>query len=227
MRAPLLAALLLCLPAARAASADVHVQLMDRSPAHRCIASGGVIVASAGDPQTADVRVAMSDAVSSYDLGLGPDRVWHIAAKTDGCWSAARDWTPALGDNVSIDLFAAGEVSGSFAGAPSGRPSRITGGMRAASGEGKAIEPLECSLVYPAWRCSVPADLPFDLRIDPAGFAPVHYWSVVVWPGQKNELEPQALIAGASLHGWVQDAKGRPLGHAKRYEAGQFVGDVV
>jgi hypothetical protein len=214
MRSAGLAALLLLLVTVDQAAAALHVQLTDRSPAQRCITAGGAIVATSDDAHSPAVRVATREGKRDYDVDLPSDRLWRIAAKTEGCWSATRDWTPALGPALPLELFAAGEVRGTFTVAGRDRPSRITGAMHAASEEAGAAESLECALDFPAWRCAVPADVPFDLRISPAGFAPILYWNVVVRAGQKNELEPQRLIAGASVNGWVRDAKGHPFSGA-------------
>ena len=214
MRVAGIAALLVVSGSVSALAVSLPVVLTDHSPANRCSASNGVLVASAADGKSAEVRVPIGGGQRSYSIEL-PDGGWRIAATLPDCWSVARDWSPALGGTpVSIDLFGAAEVRGTFTAAPKDRPSRMTGSVQRGADGTEPVEPLDCVLDFPSWRCSVPANVVMDVRLEPEGFAPVHYWSVVAAPGAKQELEPQPLVAGASLGGRVQSSDGHLLAGA-------------
>ena len=54
------------------------------------------------------------------------------------------------------------------------------------------------------FQCSLPATL-IDIRLEASSFAPVFLWKLALEPGIRN-LEPFALVKGASVSGWVSPA---------------------
>jgi hypothetical protein len=77
-----------------------------------------------------------------------------------------------------------------------------------------AAQPLQCRVDFPRWQCEVPADVPFDLRIATANYAPLFYWDVVARPKQTRDLEPQVLVRGASFAGTVEGPNRKPIAGA-------------
>lgn len=58
--------------------------------------------------------------------------------------------------------------------------------------------------------CAVPS-VPLDLKIEPAGFAPVFFWNLSGDAGSAQDLGSIQLLAGASIAGRIVDGEGEPL----------------
>lgn len=183
--------------------ADVPIDVRAAGPGAKCLIDAAA-VARSGDAQ---VRRPVIEGQAVLPLSL--DRAWRISVESERCWSDVREWTWDHGDRVVLNVFPGGEVSGTFV--SNSRPQERLRATLFLPDE----TTTDCSLAFPKWSCHVPADVPFDLRLELPGVAAVHFWSVAVRPQEVRELEPQRLLAGASVSGWIHDPDGKPLSDAR------------
>lgn len=206
------------LTALTVSAATVNVRLAPKPDASLCVTKGSLVArASDGDGL---VRVPLRDAQKLYPLSLpAGDPSWEIVVEADGCWSDMILWTPAGDSEVSVALHRAGTIGGIFE--TEGKPARelrafvfpvpAPSSKREPGIGGSAGARTPCHMDFPKWTCTVPAGLPFDLRLELPGYGAIHYWSVVAAAGQVQHLNPQRLYAGASISGWVKDPQNLPL----------------
>lgn len=204
--------------AAVPAAAEVRITVNDRSAGRYC-AEGVVLsaVPEEGDPTPIDVPLGPHHGPTV--LTLDDARSWRVFARKDRCWSSTATWIPSSGNHLTLDLFSSATLQGKFTAAD--RPSmllrasvfRIVADQSSAA-RWSAAEPLDCSVDLPKWQCTVPADLPIDVRLEPQGFAPVYLWDAAVQPDKSRDTGTQKLIEGASLAGWVQNPDAAPLAGA-------------
>lgn len=199
-------------------TAEVRITLNDRSSGRHC-GDGSVLsaVPEEGDREPVEVLVSHP---SSTVVTLDDTRPWRVSVRKNGCWSSTATWVPSSGSQLDLDLFSAATLHGTFTDVADQRSMPLRASMfrivpdRNSAAGWPAAEPLDCSVELPKWRCTVPADLPIDVRLESEGFAPVHLWKVNLRPDQSRDAGPQKLIAGASLAGWVQDPDAGPLAGA-------------
>lgn len=192
------------------AATGMEVSLAPDATAARCTKNGWV-TARSSDGQ-ALVKLPLREGQRAYRLQLSAEPVWQIAIDADGCWSETA-FVPAGGGALTLALHRAATVAGAFHGDVKVRPDGELRGLvfpqqRGGAGESLGVNGLatRCELDYPRWQCSVPADVPLDLRLELPGFGAVHYFGIAAAEGPAKELPPQPLLAGASLSGWVQDS---------------------
>lgn len=206
---PVAAVLLLILLAPAAHAGAVHVTVTDRSEGRRCLDKAVVaaIPEGGGDALTAPVNGLVS-------VDLDAAHSWQLRVTSDGCWSTTATWIASGSNEIALELFSSATLHGEFATEPGQRPDALQASIfRIAAGRNNLSEPepLDCMLELPKWQCTVPAELPVDVRLEPRGFAPVHLWSVTAKPGERRGIERQTLIAGASLAGWVENPDSEPV----------------
>lgn len=141
------------------------------------------------------------------------DETHELALESKGCWSPVVLWNPLEGGDVVFHVYRASTVEGRLE--TQRQPPRTVEGriffvsaVQAKNAPRSNGLPVSCELEFPQWRCTVPANTPFDLRLEFPGFGAAHYWSVAATPGAAAELEPHRLIAGASISGWIKDPAG-------------------
>lgn len=202
-----------------ASAADVQVRLTPQPAAASCMTTGWLV--GRGSDGEGLVRVPFGDGQTVYRMSLAGEHAWELVAESEGCWSETVVVGPAESGEVPLGLYRAGTIEGLFD--VEGEPARELRGfifplrsresdMNATTSSGM---PIACRLDFPQWKCTVPADTPFDVRLDVRGFGAIHYWSVVADRGSVRQLEPRRLHAGASVAGWIQDQKGVPMPGAK------------
>lgn len=192
-------------------AADVRIRLNPELSAEACAHRGWLVGrAAVGD---VSIRVPLREGETVYRLSLTADQAWELGAELEGCWSETIVWSPTESAEVSLNVYRAGSIGGEFE--TEAEPTEDLKGLifplRGSEIRGDASGggiPVSCELDFPRWHCLVPANISFDLRLDLPGFASIHYWSVRATSQTVQELEPQQLVAGASLSGWVQDSEG-------------------
>jgi hypothetical protein len=183
----------------------VRVTIEDQSVAQHC-SEKAVVLAIPDNGDAIEVRTP---------IDLDPARSWQLRATSDGCWSTTATWIASGGNDIALELFSSATLHGEFTTERAQQPEAVqASAFRITTGRNNLSEPepLDCVLDLPRWQCTVPAELPIDVRLEPRGFAPVHLWSVTAKPGERRNIERQALIAGASLAGWVENPDSDPAG---------------
>lgn len=204
---------------ASAAAAEVQVTVNDRSAGRHC--SKGVVLSAVpeeGDPNPVEVPLGQHHGPTV--ITLDDARSWRVFARKDRCWSSTATWIPSSGSNLTLELFSSATLQGKFT-AAADRPSMVLHASlfrivadQSSAARWSAAEPLDCSVDLPKWQCTVPADLPIDVRLEPQGFATVYLWDAAAVPEKSRDMGTQKLIEGASLAGWVQDPDAAPLAGA-------------
>lgn len=197
-------------------AAEVRVTVNDRSTGRHC-AEGVVLSAVPEDGNPAPIDAPLAD--HSATITLDDARPWRVSARKDGCWSSTMTWIPASGNHLTLDLFSSATLHGEFTAVdqPSmslrGSVFRVVANQSSAA-RWPAAEPLDCTVDLPKWQCTVPAELPIDVRLEPQGFAPVYLWDATAQADKSRDTGTQKLIEGASLAGWVEDPDAAPLSSA-------------
>jgi carboxypeptidase family protein len=210
-----LAALLTILLAPALVAGAVHVNVVDRSLTGRC--GTGVSVSAVPESGT-PVEGSLTAGTKALSLALDDAQGWRLRASAAGCWSTTESWVSATGTNeITLELYAAAALHGVLI-APAGDPPGLlhASAFRIAPDSNGAApfsepEALDCVLDRLNWDCTVPAEFGHDVRLEPDGFAPVHLWNVTLRPAEKRLVEPQKIVRGASVAGWVQKPDGLPL----------------
>ncbi len=146
---------------------------------------------------------------------------WKLSVMAKGYWSETIDWSPGDRSEIALRLFKAATISGVFDSPTRGLKPRSLRGVvylqsptilldRPAPGSEAA-----CNLDGLRWSCSVPSGAPFDLRLEPVGFAPVHLSDLVLREGEVQVVEPQLLRSGGGVSGRVVDPADRPVASAR------------
>ena len=197
----------------------LEVHLAPDSGAARCTKNGWV-TARSSDGQ-ALVRIPLRQDQHAYSMQLSGESIWEIAIDANGCWSETAHG-PAGGGALTLALHRAATVSGAFESDVKARPDGELRGFvfpqqRGGAGESLGVSGLatQCELDFPQWQCSVPADVPLDLRLELPGFGAIHYFGVAAAEGPAKKLPAQPLLAGATLSGWVQDSERLAVPNAK------------
>ena len=214
MRAPMVVLMATALAHAALAQ-DISVTIERNDAAQKCLASGEIIV-RAGDVPDAERRTALEPGRHVYLLTLDSSRSWDVRVRADGCWSETVSWSAGSGSAIALRLHRAVSFGGTFEQSRGVRLSRLDAAVFFPADSGSRFndgQPVSCSVDFPTWECAVPADVRFDLRLQPAGFATIHLWDLDVRRDSRH-TSPLALRAGASLSGWVEDPGGRALANA-------------
>lgn len=201
-----------------ASAAEVRITVNDQSAGRHC--AEGVVLSgvSEEDPPTF-VEAPLSPRQRATVLTLDDTRSWRVFARKDRCWSSTATWIPSSGSELTLDLFSSATLHGKFTAADPPSIALRASLFRIVAHQGSAerwssAETLDCSVDLSKWQCTVPANLPIDVRLEPQGFAPVHLWNAAVPPHKSLDMGTQKLIEGASFAGWVQDPDAAPLAGA-------------
>ncbi len=164
-------------------------------------------------PRTREWRL---EAPWSGTIDLEANAHWLVSVEAEGFWAPKLDFHPpdVRDEPFEIRLLPTGQATGRLLGHPSQLPDQVTLTFEAApdpSAPGSTIveklvpKTLSTCPVEPdgSLRCTVPAGVVLDLKIQPAGFIPHYLWSLEVEPAQSLDLGSFELRAGASLAGWV------------------------
>jgi hypothetical protein len=205
----------LLLVSAVAVAADLHIRVIPTAGARDCLRNGAIIANGDGN----QVQAGLSPEKSDYMLHVPSPGPWQLHVATAGaCWSEQREWND--GNDVSLRLFQTGIVEGDFTvsrGIPP--PATVQGNVFIAEKQSAPDTFLpstaQCAVAKLHWRCSVPAGVTFDLRLDTPGNAATHFWDILVEPNHTSALAAQPLYGGATLAGWARDARDKPLKNAR------------
>jgi hypothetical protein len=205
--------------AANIDAANVAVRVTAAPGAETCRSSGVLTVHRAGASAEQRIDIPRSG-VATIALADGADATVRIGA--DGCWSETLDLVPPFASEYTLLVRRATHVRSSIETPRGATPQSLQARVFAPPEQSanpltttEAGHPLDCTLHELGWDCVAPADVAFDLRLDSAGFAPVHYWSVVARAGAALTLEPRPMVHGASVSGWVEGPDGKPLANAQ------------
>lgn len=184
-----------------------------------CRDSGSLVASPAEENGSAIVRVAAPPDMPVTVAVTGSDS-WRLRLEASGCWSEVRLWSPGADSRIAIQAYPRGALSGRFAGAPeidekNAHALLFLRGRGEPSIRAQGSTALECNVDFPRWSCTVPTGAAFDLRWDIPGFAPVHFWDVLIDGAGRKEAPVATLHEGSSVSGWVQDVNGDPAGKAK------------
>jgi hypothetical protein len=204
-----------------ASAAEVQVRLKPRVGAAMCATRGWLVGRDAAGGRVERVPLGAGETV--YRLTLPGAGTWEFTVESEGCWSETVVWGHAQSTEIDLHVFRAGFVESVFS-SETESPPELRGvvfplgsgsvDMSMPSSASTGI-PAPCKLDYPRWQCSVPANTPLDLRLDAPGFGTIYYWSVVADSVSTRQLEPQRLVRGSSVAGWIEDGKGVPVAAAK------------
>lgn len=198
---------------------EVRVSVTDRSAGQNCI-DGAVLTAVADDRRISPVETVVARARQPAVLELSNDQAWQLRLRSENCWSTTSTWIPRSANELSLELFSSAVLEGEFVLRAEKPPRTLQASAFRVPQDQNSVaqlaeaEPLDCLLAFPKWTCSLPAELPVDVRLEPQGFAPLYVWNVTMAPAGRRDLGPQKLVAGASVAGWVQNAEGVPLADA-------------
>lgn len=155
---------------------------------------------------------------STYAVSLPSTLAATVEIAREGCWGDRRLWSPGDPGEVVLRTFVATTVTGEFAGAGAAgvRELRAQVYLREGGDDQGAVNSA-CTVEKARWRCSVPAGVLFDLRLDVPGFASSYQWDVssAAPPEAPADLGPQPLVPGASVGGWIADPSGKPVANAR------------
>lgn len=207
-RASLVALLLVV--ATIASARTVRVAIDDQSHGRRC-SQDARIVAEAGATKVHGTPAA---------LDLDDAQAWRVRAEASDCWSRTATWIGTnSGDELTLALHDAASLEGTFVLARGELVQELAASAyRTAETKSRAPlaepEPLTCRVSDDRWQCVVPAGLKLDVRLEPQGFAPVYLWNVQLSAREKRTSDPQKLVRGASVAGWVETPDETPLAGA-------------
>lgn len=169
------------------------------------------------DPNPLELRVPIP---GQRTAGLPADSVWRLRVEDTNLWAAERVIFVQPGENVYLQLFPTGEVSGRLE-VPRGHDSAGKLDLAFAPSPGETapegstsciVEPLEVEAERPPsptaerqalFRCHPPSGN-LDLQFHRRGYASTHRWGVEVRPGERKALGLLTLVPGASLLGRVE-----------------------
>jgi hypothetical protein len=138
----------------------------------------------------------------NIDLGSG---TWRAELQSDRLWAAPL--TIAGNGETTVEIWPAGILRGTFA-----KESATT--LRVAFEQDAPLHrpggpsgQTNCAIERSVWRCVLPAETaPFQLRLMPAGSAPVFLWDRLIEPGKELDAGAIAVVPGASVAGFVTSA---------------------
>lgn len=146
-----------------------------------------------------------------------------VEARRAGCWGDRRPWVPGDAAEMVLPMFQAAKVTGGFTGSAAAgvREARAQVYLRDAAAQ-RSGEPLpqpslsnaDCTVAKAKWECTVPASVPFDLRLDVPGFASTYFWDLTLDQASRD-VGAAALVAGASIAGWIADPASKPVANAR------------
>lgn len=210
-------AILLC--SGNAEAAQVPVRLLSAGTACR---GEAVIVAEAESGKRATARAAADQQSLAIDLATGFS--WTISADRASCWSDRASWSAPDAGEIVLRSYPLATLSGRLEGPRARSIKEVRGHVHVHDGDTRADSDAlprastsnsSCSIAESAWRCTVPADVGFDFRLDIPGFAAQYFWDLSVRPAAAYEVEPQTLVAGSSIAGWVVDPRDAPIARAR------------
>lgn len=198
---------------------EMQLRVLSAPAATSCLTRGALVGRASDGTELA--RLELREGVSAYRMSVAAEQAWDVAVESEGCWSETVTASPNEFGELSVKVYRAGIVQGVLE-SDDGPPRDLRATVLLAPLEGESAVgvvgagfPAPCQLQPPHWKCTVPAEIPIDLRLDSTGFASVHYWAIAASHDRATELEPQRLYAGASVAGWIQDQARRPLADAK------------
>ena len=201
-----IALILLCFPVGPALARTVT--LVDRTPDGRCLRDGAALLVTInGEEERHSV-----DASTKLELTAAA----AVRLEKKGCWSAR---VPEGEGGVVLDVYSSAEVGGQFTSKTP--PEKLAGfvsltaGSRSKPARFDGDHSIHCQLDYPNWSCVVPSGLPIDIRLEPGGFAPVHFFDVLAGTEAGRSMERQTLTRGASLAGWLETHDGASVEGAR------------
>jgi hypothetical protein len=210
--------LLLVCGTVRAADVAVRVAAADAG----CLSGARIVVTPEGGKP---IGVAVQPDKRAYVVPVPDSVAATVAVESAGCWGDRRYWSPYERGETELALHRAATVTGAFSGAGAGTVRDLRAQVFLRKGGGQGNDDLlpapgagnsSCTIVKGKWRCIVPADVPFDLRLDASGFASSFFWDVTASPaGEPHDLGVQALIAGADVAGWVVGPRDVPQPNAR------------
>lgn len=161
-------------------------------------------------PESRSYRVTLPNGSSSS----------RISVESAGCWSEVLSWTREDPREATIRLYRAATIQSQFDGGPNRSPQSVRAQLflrdQASDGVPVTIEfNSSCAVTNNSWRCTVPANVSFDARIDVPGYASLYYWDELVRAGEVHPLEPSILSPGGSLSGLVHAPDGKVLSNVR------------
>jgi hypothetical protein len=206
---------LACCRAGEAATVRVRVEAPNECTGELRV----VATPETGKPVTA--RLVSDDLAQVMTLPDGDAAI--IAVDHPRCWGDQLVWTPGDPTELTLAAHPAATMTGALG--PAGRSVRaVRGHVHTRSShrvqEGDTAPPpsvanAACTVTDDTWRCQVPAEITFDFRLEVPGFASQYSWDVFVRSGEVFSAEPQMLVPGASVTGWVVRGKDSPLRNAR------------
>lgn len=201
-------------------SAAIHVPVHLAWQATGPPACTGVIRAEA-QPGPAASSTASIDNAGTAALVVPRPGAWQVSLASENCWAASTliDVHPA-GRDVELRTWPKGVMSGSLrttSRVDSRLPETVEVQVRPSPERGRpadnaALAAMRCPVVDGTWRCDGPVTA-LDLRVAADGFAPLYFWNVESANGHA-QVPATVLQPGASLSGWVENAKGHPAAGA-------------
>jgi hypothetical protein len=195
------------------ADADTRVRIATAPGAERCL-SGLVVTAQSVEGGVVS-RAELPRSTETLLLPLSGKGRFSVRAHAAGCWSESVEREHAESELV-LHVFKAVYVRGTFESDRGQWPTNLEGAAFRTYDAGTFAFPLadsghalECQFDKPTWQCVIPADVPFDLRLRPKGFAPLYYWGIAA--REDITLEPRSLRSGASISGWVEGPTAQPI----------------
>lgn len=198
------------------AAIPVPVHLTWQAPEPRTCT--GVIRAEVQSEPAVSLSLPITDAGT---LEVPRPGSWQIALASENCWAAATliDVHDAR-RSVELRTWPAGAIAGSLRTAPRAAarlPETVEVQLRASSDRGRPTDnaplaAMRCPVVDGAWRCEAPVT-ELDVRVAAEGFAPLYFWNLAFSDG-RAQAPAAVLQPGASLSGWVENAKGHPVAGA-------------
>lgn len=214
-RAIVIALVLLCTRSLHAV--DVRVRLEVKDPGCR---QGTLLVAI--DERGERITTPVLPDQDAYTISLQGGQTATVVAEHARCWSDRAFWSASDAGTVVVALHPAARIGGRFDG-PHARAVRDVRGyvhLHDSAGDSNALpQPAvansSCDLADGVWQCSVPANVAFDFRLEIPRFAAHHFWDVTVPAARVHQVEPQPLVAGATITGWVVSPADAPIGAAR------------
>lgn len=206
----------------RSAQRSVNVSFSIRGP-YTTTVSGRVVAApvgSEGDTAVNVERPLPDDLSQGVRLELGGERSWRLIAEAPGFWSAPAVLGPTDRE-ARLELLPTAplEIRATL---PRGaaQPGPLSVEVRPATGEWRfPTAGVACPRREAVWSCDVPAAR-VDLKLTLDGYVPVYRWGLGLEAGQQHRIDAGALLAGASVSGFVTAAEGDASGahaHLERH----------
>ncbi|MCU1229840.1 MAG: hypothetical protein JWO97_2724 [Acidobacteria bacterium] len=157
-----------------------------------------------GEPAERPKVEASGTIGSPIDVDLASG-TWRAELQSDRLWAAPL--TIAANGETTVDVWPAATIRGTFA-KESASTLRVAFEQTAAlRGPDGPSGQTNCAIERNEWRCLLPAvSEPLQLRLMPAGSAPVFLWDQIIVPGKDLDAGAIAVVPGASVAGFVTTA---------------------